>query len=203
MLVATGTVTASDIDTSDVLSWSGGGTSDYGSLSIDANGNWTYTLDNDSAAVQALSAGDVVSDEFTVAVSDGNGGTAEQTISVEVAGADDITGAGIDFDSGTNTILYQDYYSTYGVYQQDGYSLNYYHYDYDYYYGGASDGGVVDLDGDGNSEFGIVTDGTSYYSGVYGYLTKDDGGSFYLTGFDVVGDDGNGGYYRYSYLYLY
>lgn len=89
VLSASGSVSATDVDASDTLSWSGSGSSDYGSFAIDADGNWSYSLDNDSEAVQSLGASETVSDEFTVTVSDGNGGTAEETIAVNITGADD------------------------------------------------------------------------------------------------------------------
>ncbi|MGN2917433.1 VCBS domain-containing protein [Aliivibrio fischeri] len=58
----------------------------YGALTVDANGEWTYLLDNDKA--QAL--GDTVATEiFTIEVSDGNGGTVTQDITVSVTGHDD------------------------------------------------------------------------------------------------------------------
>lgn len=54
----------------------------YGSLVVEADGRWTYTLDNASAAVQALNDGDQMADVFTVRTIDG---TAAQ-ISVTIAG---------------------------------------------------------------------------------------------------------------------
>ena len=92
VLSASGTVTASDIDASDTLSWSlaGSGVGTYGSLSIDSSGSWTYDLDNSSGAVQALNSGDTVSDSFSVEVSDGNGGLDTQSITVDIAGENDV-----------------------------------------------------------------------------------------------------------------
>ncbi|WP_198325268.1 tandem-95 repeat protein [Permianibacter aggregans] len=43
----------------------------YGSFSIDNNGNWVYSLDNASNAVQSLAAGQVVTDTIMVASVDG------------------------------------------------------------------------------------------------------------------------------------
>lgn len=90
-LVATGSVNASDVDASDVLSYSivGGGVGTFGSLSIDANGDWMYSLDNDAANVQALNEGDTETDVFTVLVDDGNGGTDTVDVSIDVNGTDD------------------------------------------------------------------------------------------------------------------
>src|SRR5690606_27298444 len=44
---------------------------DYGSLTIDANGNWTYTLANEQADVQSLGAGQTATDLITVQSVDG------------------------------------------------------------------------------------------------------------------------------------
>ncbi|KXF83597.1 VCBS domain-containing protein [Enterovibrio coralii] len=55
----------------------------YGSLSIAANGAWTYTVDSDS--VQSLAEAEVVVDEITVTASDGT----EQVISITITGTDD------------------------------------------------------------------------------------------------------------------
>ena len=43
----------------------------YGSLTIDAAGNWTYTLDNANAAVQALPLNATMNDTVTVTSVDG------------------------------------------------------------------------------------------------------------------------------------
>lgn len=44
----TGTLIATDIDHNATQTWSitGSGVGTYGSFSIDANGNWTYTVDS-------------------------------------------------------------------------------------------------------------------------------------------------------------
>ena len=50
---------------------------------------WSYSLDNGSPAVQALSANEVVQDTFVAQVSDGHGELANQTITVNVTGTND------------------------------------------------------------------------------------------------------------------
>src|SRR5262249_50506040 len=73
----------------------------YGSFTFDATtGAWTYTLDNGSAAVQGLKAGQQVSDSLTVTSQDG---TASQAIVATITGATDAatisgtaTGAGTE-----------------------------------------------------------------------------------------------------------
>ena len=67
----TGTLTISDIDTGDDQFAAGASAGTYGSVTIDAAGNWTYTLDNANADVQALPAGATLNDTVTVAAVDG------------------------------------------------------------------------------------------------------------------------------------
>ncbi|WP_225008603.1 VCBS domain-containing protein [Novosphingobium percolationis] len=88
---ATGQVVASDVDHGDHLTYSIAETQGhYGAIAIDAEtGVWTYTLANDSAAVQDLAEGEQKTDTFTVTVSDGNGGTITQTVTVTVTGDND------------------------------------------------------------------------------------------------------------------
>jgi len=58
----------------------------YGSLSIAADGNWTYTLDNENPAVDALNVGQSLTDIVTVFSEDG---TASQEITVTIEGRND------------------------------------------------------------------------------------------------------------------
>ena len=60
------------------------GDSGYGSFAM-SGGVWTYTLDNASAVVQALSEGQVVSDTHTFTASDGT----QQVVTVTVTGTND------------------------------------------------------------------------------------------------------------------
>ena len=58
---------------------------DYGTFSINAAGAWTYTLNNDHAAVQALGDSDSIDDRITVTSADGT----EQHIVVSIIGTND------------------------------------------------------------------------------------------------------------------
>ena len=60
---------------------------DTSSFSITAAGAWTYVLDNTNAAVQALVAGAMLSDAFTVTSFDG---TASETVTVTITGTNDV-----------------------------------------------------------------------------------------------------------------
>ncbi|MDC5849814.1 VCBS domain-containing protein [Vibrio europaeus] len=51
------------------------GSGQYGSISVDASGNWDYTLNNSSNAVQSLQIGETAQDTFTLYVVDEHGKT--------------------------------------------------------------------------------------------------------------------------------
>lgn len=76
----------------------------YGTLSVDADGKWSYVLDNEADAVQELIDGDVRVDSFVVGLADGG----STVIEIRVEGRDDrarITGdigATVVEDSGLN-----------------------------------------------------------------------------------------------------
>ena len=62
----------------------------YGSLTINPDGTYTYTLDNNDADTQALaSAGVTVSDVFTYRVSDGKGLLDTAQLTISITGAND------------------------------------------------------------------------------------------------------------------
>ena len=93
-LQATGSLTASDIDTTDnPLNYTAvndlAGDNGFGEFSIDTSGNWTYDLDNANADVQALDAGETLTDTFTFTVTNADGDTETQTVTVTITGADD------------------------------------------------------------------------------------------------------------------
>ncbi|SUI91498.1 retention module-containing protein [Shewanella morhuae] len=62
-------------------------TGNYGSLTLDANGNWVYTADNSQAAIQALNVGESLTDTFTVLNADGVTST---TVTITINGTDDV-----------------------------------------------------------------------------------------------------------------
>ena len=57
----------------------------HGSFTLTASGDWTYTLDNHSAAVQALKTGESLSDSITVQSVDGS----SHVVTVRINGAND------------------------------------------------------------------------------------------------------------------
>ena len=62
----------------------------YGTISINADGSYTYAVDNTNAAVQALlPSSAALTDTFTYTVRDVTGATSQATITVSVTGAND------------------------------------------------------------------------------------------------------------------
>ncbi|MBL4834231.1 MAG: VCBS domain-containing protein [Pseudomonas sp.] len=61
----------------------------YGSITIGSDGNYSYTLNDTSPAVQALAAGQVVTDTFSYTLSDQQGGTDTATLTITIAGTND------------------------------------------------------------------------------------------------------------------
>jgi VCBS repeat-containing protein len=71
-LSASGTLTISDIDTGEAAFIATTGIAgSYGTLDIDAAGNWTYTVYNSAPAIQELAAGALLEDTVQVASVDG------------------------------------------------------------------------------------------------------------------------------------
>jgi large repetitive protein len=64
-------------------------TTTYGTLVINANGSYTYTLDNSRPATNALSQGQQVSETFTYTMRDTSGATSSSTLTITVTGTND------------------------------------------------------------------------------------------------------------------
>ncbi|MFL1465457.1 VCBS domain-containing protein [Marinobacter sp. HN1S83] len=101
VLSTSGQLAVDDIDTSNTHGWSvEGSTGEYGELTVDTStGEWTYTLDNDDARVQALAEGETLTDEITVRVTDNDGGYDEQVVTVTITGSNDTP----DISAGSDT----------------------------------------------------------------------------------------------------
>ncbi|MEL7523658.1 MAG: VCBS domain-containing protein, partial [Cyanobacteria bacterium J06553_1] len=63
----------------------GGQATPVGSLTIDGSGNWTYSVDNSLAAIQTLTAGEVLREYFEVTTLGGD----TQVITIDVTGSND------------------------------------------------------------------------------------------------------------------
>ena len=72
----------------------------YGSLVMNANGTYTYTLDNGNATVESLNASSpTLSETFTYTMTDTAGLTSTATLVVTIHGADDLPVAVVDMDT--------------------------------------------------------------------------------------------------------
>ena len=78
-------VAAASTSTSNALNVSGL----YGSLAVGADGSYVYSVDNSNSTVNALNPLETINDVFVVTVSDGNGGTVDQSITFTIEGTND------------------------------------------------------------------------------------------------------------------
>src|SRR4029077_5965270 len=87
---AAGNVLANDTDVdagdSKTVTTTGSFTGTYGTLTLAANGTWSYALDNADTATQALTQGQSVADVFNYTMRDGTGATASSTLSINITG---------------------------------------------------------------------------------------------------------------------
>lgn len=105
-----GLLSVADVDTGEAGFQAQSGTAGaYGSFSINAAGEWSYTLDNASAQVQSLAAGAQASETFTVVSLDG---TASQQVTVSVTGTND---AAVITGSASGSVTEDDQLSTSGT----------------------------------------------------------------------------------------
>ncbi|WP_151671759.1 beta strand repeat-containing protein, partial [Nitrincola schmidtii] len=88
--------------------------SQYGTLTLGADGNYSFVLNNSSAAVQGLTANDLISQTLTYTIRDADGDTSSANLVIEIQGADDsasVTTAGIDvpdttvFEAGLTSVV--------------------------------------------------------------------------------------------------
>ncbi|PMM01745.1 hypothetical protein BCT63_18540 [Vibrio kanaloae] len=83
---ATGTLFASDVDNTDnVFQAQTDAAGEYGTFSVDANGEWTYVLNNGNETVDALNVDDTLTESFTVKSEDGT----PQVVTITIKGAND------------------------------------------------------------------------------------------------------------------
>ena len=65
-------------------------TSTYGELTLDADGGYTYELDNTNPLVQGLDSTESLTEVFTYTITDADGDEATTTLTITINGADDI-----------------------------------------------------------------------------------------------------------------
>lgn len=66
-----------------------GTTAKYGSFTVDAEGKWSYTLDNSLGAVQELNDGDTLTETFEYTITDADGDTSTATLTITINGTND------------------------------------------------------------------------------------------------------------------
>ena len=94
-LEVSGQLTSSDVDADATATWSvspnspSGAVGTYGSISVDQTGEWTYTLNNGAANVQALAEGESYDEVFTIRVTDDKGAWDDQEVVITVTGTND------------------------------------------------------------------------------------------------------------------
>ncbi len=86
-LTTGGALTISDADTGQSnFTAQGSKVGNYGTFTLDAAGNWTYTASNSQSAIQNLNTGQSLTDSFTAVSSDGSN---EQVVTVTINGVTD------------------------------------------------------------------------------------------------------------------
>jgi VCBS repeat-containing protein len=83
----TGTLTSADPDAMATATWTGTLAGTYGNFAISAGGVWTYTINQ--AFADALDEGQIETETFTATVTDVNGATATQVVTITVNGTND------------------------------------------------------------------------------------------------------------------
>jgi VCBS repeat-containing protein len=89
-LAATGQLTVTDPDPGQAAFntvSNAAGTNGHGTFSINTSGSWLYNLNNTAPAVQALGAGQSITDSYTFSTIDGT--TTNATVSVTINGTND------------------------------------------------------------------------------------------------------------------
>ena len=93
-----------------VTNVSANGVGTYGTLSMAANGDYTYTLNNDSVATQGLTEGQQVTETFTYTITDSGGETDQAVLTFNIDGTNDaaiVSSADVALDE-INTALFSE-----------------------------------------------------------------------------------------------
>lgn len=88
-ITATGEVIAADVDAGATLIFSGSTDGAFGRFDVSADGHWLYVLNNAAPEVQALNAGDQVTETFGVTVTDEQGASTVQEVVITISGETD------------------------------------------------------------------------------------------------------------------
>ncbi|WP_170164182.1 beta strand repeat-containing protein, partial [Gallaecimonas pentaromativorans] len=107
-LTASGNVLSNDSQGADgaTVTTIGTFTGTYGTLMLYSDGSYTYTLNNNLAAVQGLSEGETLLDTFNYSLVDGDGDTSGAVLTITINGADDgVTLTGLDGEGGEQVVF--------------------------------------------------------------------------------------------------
>ena len=74
-------------------------TGKYGSVTINSNGSYTYTLDNTEPDTQALTQGAIVTDVFSYTVTDEHGATSTANLTITITGTKDAAAPIVDLNT--------------------------------------------------------------------------------------------------------
>ncbi|TDQ63549.1 VCBS repeat-containing protein, partial [Maritalea mobilis] len=80
-----------DENPTDTLTVTNAGTyfGQYGTLVLNDDGSYTYSLNSQDLVIQSLSEGETLTESFPYSISDGNGGTGSATLTITIFGSDD------------------------------------------------------------------------------------------------------------------
>lgn len=81
----------------------------YGVLTVNADGSYSYQLDNGNPLVQGLDQTESLTDSFTYTITDGDGDVSTTTLTIRINGADDpVVINGLDGEGAEQTLLEND-----------------------------------------------------------------------------------------------
>ena len=81
-----GAVAGADADAT--FAWDANQSSQYGEITLNPDGTYSYTLNNDNEAVKALTDGQTLTEEFTYTYTDADGDVAEGKVTITINGVD-------------------------------------------------------------------------------------------------------------------
>ena len=89
-----GAVAGADADAT--FAWDANQSSQYGKITLNGDGTYSYTLNNDNEAVKDLSDGETLTEEFTYTYTDADGDVAEGKVTITISGVDNGVTVGSD-----------------------------------------------------------------------------------------------------------
>ena len=91
----------------------------YGTLSLNSDGTWSFVLNNSLAAVQHLTASDSISQTINYTMHDADGSPSSAALIITIHGADDNAHVSVSID-GPDSTVYEAGLSPYGTHAGDG-----------------------------------------------------------------------------------